>query len=49
MRIKGNVEFETCNIIKDCNFKAEDFDAIILKDVLVHFPTRRSKLCNWKN
>ena len=37
--IKGNVEFETCNIIKDCNFKAEDFDAIILKDVLVHFPT----------
>tara|TARA_R110002073_G_scaffold274789_1_gene438319 strand:+ start:2082 stop:2753 length:672 start_codon:yes stop_codon:yes gene_type:complete len=35
----NKIEFETCDIIEGCNFKAKEFDAIILKDVLVHFPT----------
>ena len=40
--VKGKVEFETCDIIEECNYKARDFDAVILKDVLVHFPTEVS-------
>ena len=36
----GKIEFQTNNIVEDCNFTADEFDAIILKDVLVHFPTK---------
>ena len=35
----GKIEFQTCDIIKECNFNGDEFDAIIIKDVLVHFPT----------
>ena len=37
-RVKGKIEFETCDIIEGCNANPKDFNAIILKDVLVHFP-----------
>jgi len=36
---KGKIEFKTCDITEGCNYKRTEFNAIILKDVLVHFPT----------
>ena len=38
---KGKIEFETHDILKDSLvYKSVEFDAIILKDVLVHFPNK---------
>lgn len=38
---KGKIEFETHDILNDpLVYKSSEFDAIILKDVLVHFPDK---------
>ena len=36
---KNKIEFETSDITEGCNYERTEFNSIILKDVLVHFPT----------